>query len=153
MEQPIGLRLSEFLPYRLSILSNRVSNVISGAYRARFGLTVSQWRVIAVLAEFGEMTARDIGASTQMDKVSVSRAVAKLTERALIRPKVSRTDGRSRLLSLTKDGKAIFDEVAPMARQFEDDLLSDLSVAEAKSLHSLIDRLSARLEAIEATAD
>ena len=70
------LKLDEFLPYRLSIASNRVSGAIATAYHALFGLRIPEWRLVAVLAEGGEMTQRAIGHVTQMDKVTQSNAAA-----------------------------------------------------------------------------
>src|SRR5690348_211437 len=64
------LKLDDFLPYRLSIASNRVSGAIATAYQALFGLRIPEWRLVAVLAEGGEMTQRAIGHVTQMDKVT-----------------------------------------------------------------------------------
>ena len=45
------LVLEDFLPYRLAILSNTVSGTIAETYAQRFGLTIPEWRVIAVLGE------------------------------------------------------------------------------------------------------
>jgi len=49
MPKPV-LLLENFLPYRLSVLTNLVSSAIAGAYRERFGLSIPEWRVVAVLA-------------------------------------------------------------------------------------------------------
>ena len=71
------LRLEAFLPYRLSVLSNTVSRGISKAY-AKDGLSVHEWRVMAVLGRFPGIPASEVAKRTAMDKVRVSRAVASL---------------------------------------------------------------------------
>ncbi len=71
--------LEDFLPYRLSILSNRVSRAIAARYAKAFDLTIPEWRVIAVLGRRPGLTAKEIAEATEMDKVAVSRAVARLT--------------------------------------------------------------------------
>ena len=70
------LDLDHFVPYRLSVLSNRVSDAIARHYSERFGLSIPEWRVMAVLGQTPGLSARDVAARTAMDKVQVSRAVA-----------------------------------------------------------------------------
>jgi DNA-binding MarR family transcriptional regulator len=74
------LELERFLPYRLSVLSNRLSNAIARSYEQRFQLSVTEWRVIAVLGRFPGLSANEVAERTAMDKVAVSRAVARLLE-------------------------------------------------------------------------
>src|SRR5580704_19524896 len=74
------LDLDHFLPYKLSILSNRASDAIAQHYSDRFGLSVPEWRVMAVLGQRPGLSARDVATRTAMDKVQVSRAVASLVE-------------------------------------------------------------------------
>jgi DNA-binding MarR family transcriptional regulator len=72
------LHLDKFLPYRLSVLSNTVSSAIAAAYFVNFGLSIPEWRVMAVLAANPGLSAAEVTARTAMDKVAVSRAVAAL---------------------------------------------------------------------------
>ena len=69
------LHLDRFIPYRLSVLTNTVSMIIAGAYEREFGLSIPQWRVIAVLARYPDLSAVEVAERTAMDKVAVSRAV------------------------------------------------------------------------------
>ena len=78
------LDLDRFLPYRLSVLSNRISQAIARLYQARFGFGITEWRVIAVLGRYPELSANAVAERTAMDKVAVSRAVAHLLERGLL---------------------------------------------------------------------
>src|SRR5258708_30312989 len=71
------LELERFLPYRLSVLTNRISTAIARVYVRRFGLTVPEWRVMAVLGRFGAMSAHAGCGKTAMGKVRVSRAGAR----------------------------------------------------------------------------
>ncbi len=142
MTDAAPLRLETFVPYRLSILSNRVSNAIARAYSDRFGITIPQWRIVAVLGERGPATATELVAATEMDKVTVSRAVTALAERRLVRRAHHAADRRARLVSLTAAGKTILREVAPMARAQERALLDALSREEETALDRLLDKLS-----------
>ena len=75
-----SLDLEHFLPYRLSVLSNRVSGAIARVYSERFGLGVTEWRVMAVLGRYPDLSAGEVAQRTAMDKVAVSRAVAGLVD-------------------------------------------------------------------------
>src|SRR5689334_9107396 len=88
------LELERFLPYRLSVLSNRISTAIARVYARRFRLTIPEWRTMAVLGRFGAMSANGVCERTAMDKVRVSRAVARLTAAGRIARRVDAADRR-----------------------------------------------------------
>ncbi len=136
------LKLSEFLPYRLSIASNAVSERVAGVYQARFGLKVAEWRVIAVVAEHGRLTQAGLVAATQMDKMTVSRAVTALVERGLL-TRAPAGDRRTLELTLTAEGNALHTEIAPLALAIETELLAGFSKAESRQLMALLKRLEA----------
>ncbi len=135
------LVLEEFLPYRLSILSNRVSRAIARRYARTFDLSVPEWRVIAVLGRRPGLTAKQIAEMTEMDKVAVSRAVSRLTAAGRVAAKAHEQDGRRQLLSLTREGESVHARVAPIALASEERLLSALNVRERAQLGALMDRL------------
>ncbi|NCP12630.1 MAG: winged helix-turn-helix transcriptional regulator [Sphingomonadales bacterium] len=135
--------LAEFLPYQLSIASNAVSGLIAERYRKRFGLKIPEWRVMAVLGDRGSTTQRALTAAILMDKVAVNRAVKVLEERGLIARVPNPGDGRSHLLALTPEGRAIHAEVMPLARATERELLADLAPGEEDALRRLLGVLRA----------
>jgi DNA-binding MarR family transcriptional regulator len=136
------LRLSEFLPYRLSVTSNAVSDRVAGVYQARFGLKVPEWRVLAVVAEQGTATQAALVAATQMDKMTVSRAATALVARGLL-GRAAAEDRRTLELRLTAAGEALHAEIAPMALSIEQALLTDFTPAERDQLMQLLARLEA----------
>jgi DNA-binding MarR family transcriptional regulator len=139
------LILDQFIPYRLSVTSNVVSDVIASAYEALFGLTIPEWRVIAVVVEKDGITQQGICAATRMDKVTVSRATIALVDRGLIARAPNSADRRSRLLALTKAGAALYADVAPKALEFEQRIFASFPEGE-------IDHFMAMLRAIEVKA-
>lgn len=145
---PAGLKLDDYLPYRVSVAANAVSDLIARAYQARFGLTVPQWRLVAVLGEDGPATQQALCARTVMDKVTVSRAAAALTERGLVSRTPNEADGRSHRLALTGEGQALYADVAPSALAYEAQLLERFSPFEQQTLHSLLRRLEAAAMAL-----
>ena len=142
-----GLVLEEFLPYRLSVLMLRVSQAIARSYERRFRLTVPEWRVMAVLGRYGPLSANGVAEKTQMDKVRVSRAVARLVASGRVSRRIDPADRRRSVLALTATGKAVHREIVPHARRVEARLLAGLAPTERASL----DRLLAKLEARAAT--
>jgi DNA-binding MarR family transcriptional regulator len=135
------LDLEHFLPYRLSVLSNRVSNSIARAYSERFALSITEWRVIAVLGRYPELSANEVAQRTAMDKVAVSRAVAKLIESGRLRRETHDDDRRRSVLQLSEAGFQIYDEIVPFALGFERRLLEGMDESERDLLFRLLDKL------------
>lgn len=144
MTDHLPLELERFLPYRLSILSNRVSQAIAREYQDRFDLTMTEWRVMAVLARFdGEgLSAREVSTYTEMDKVAVSRALARLVAAKRVTRRMHDGDRRRSVLSLTAAGWKIHDVVAPRAREYERSLLAQLDDADRAALERILDKLA-----------
>lgn len=136
------LELEHFLPYRLSILSNRVSQTIAQLYERRFGLAITEWRIMAVLGRYKDLSAGEVAERTAMDKVAVSRAVARLLERGLIARETHGHDRRRSVLALSEVGYSVYDEVAPMALECERRLLTHLSAEEKAQLDALMGKLT-----------
>ena len=134
-------RLAEFLPYQLSVTSNAVSSLIAERYRARFGLKITEWRGMAVLGDAGAATQRELTEATLMDKVAVNRACKVLEDRGLAARRPNTTDGRSHLLELTVEGKAIHGEVMPLAREIEREIFSTLDPKEREQFRDLLKRV------------
>lgn len=136
------LILESFIPYRLSVLSNRMSQTIAAQYQKRFGLAVTEWRVMAVLGRFSDLSANEVAERTAMDKVAVSRAVARLLERELIKREIHSDDRRRSVLALSETGYSIYDEIVPMALACEQRLIGALDAQERATLDSLLVKLS-----------
>lgn len=136
-----ALQLDDFLPYRLSIASLLVSDVIAGAYVRLFALTIPEWRLIAVLAESGEITQQQIGIRTRMDKVTVSRAAIALARRGLVIRTPNPGDGRSHLLSLSKEGQELYALVAPQTLRLEQQLFGAIAPQDLERFNAVLDQI------------
>lgn len=135
------LRLDDYLPYRLSVAANAVSQLIARAYVDRFGLTVPQWRLMAVLGEQSPLTQQALCGRTVMDKVTVMRASRGLARRRLVKRQANVDDGRSHRLSLTAAGERMYAEVAPLALEYESVLLRGLASLEVRKLEQWLRHL------------
>ena len=143
------LILEDFLPYRLAILSHTVSTTIAHVYDKRFGLSIPEWRVIAVLGRYPGLSAVEVAERTLMDKVAVSRAVTKLIKNGRIDRQFADADRRRSILNLSEEGRRVHNEVAPLALKFERELLAGLDEDERNKLGTIMDRLLARARALD----
>ena len=142
------LILEDFLPYRLAILSHTVSSLIARVYDKRFGLTIPEWRVIAIVGRLPGLSAVEVAERTMLDKVAVSRAVTKLIKAGRIDREFADADRRRSILTLSENGRKVHDEVAPLAMAMEDDLLHGLADDEIAVLNTVIERLLVRARLI-----
>ncbi|MBX3700227.1 MAG: MarR family transcriptional regulator [Dokdonella sp.] len=135
------LELHEFLPYRLSVLANRSSDTLAREYSQRFGLGVTEWRVMAVLGRYPGLSANEVAQRTAMDKVAVSRAVARLLAADRLRREFADHDRRRSVLRLSAAGQAIYEQIVPLALGYEKLILAGMSRSERELLFRLLDRL------------
>ncbi|MGI9203875.1 MAG: MarR family winged helix-turn-helix transcriptional regulator [Woeseiaceae bacterium] len=142
------LILEDFLPYRLAILSHTVSSLIARVYDKRFGLTIPEWRVIAIVGRFPGLSAVEVAERTMLDKVAISRAVTKLIKANRIEREFADADRRRSILTLSEEGRKVHDEVAPLALEMEQDLLHGLSDSQIDTLNTVTERLLARARLI-----
>ena len=135
------LILEKFLPYRLSALSHTISTNIARVYEKRFGVSIPEWRVIAILGRFPGLSAVEVADRTLMDKVAVSRAVTKLIKNGRIDRQFADADRRRSILNLSEEGRKVHNEIAPLALQFERELLQDISEEDYEIFNSILERL------------
>ena len=149
MTSPV-IELESFLPYRLSVLANVTSTAIAAAYEERFGLTIPEWRVIAVLTRYPGLSAREVAQKTRMDAVAVSRAVNRLLRAGRVRRAVAPDDRRRSVLQVSAAGAAVYRDVAPLALEFERSLLESIAPADRDMLERVLGVLISRAEALSA---
>ena len=145
MEQKSRLQLQKFLPYRLSVLSNNVSSLLASLYTEKFGISIAEWRTVAVLGEKPGLTCTQIATHVAMDKVAVTRAVQSLIEKQLVRRSSSQADGRVSHLNLTRAGARIYDEVVPMALEVERAVWGALASEEKSYWDEMMSKMERRV--------
>lgn len=137
------LKLADFLPYRLSVLSNTISRNIAEIYDREFGLNIWQWRVMAVVAEAPGLSATQVTRRTAMDKVAVSRAVSGLIELGYMTRESSEEDARRSVLVLSTQGRGIYNQIVPLALGYERELLEGMDERELEELQAALSHLAA----------
>ncbi|MBL4772961.1 MAG: winged helix-turn-helix transcriptional regulator [Alcanivoracaceae bacterium] len=142
------MELHNFLPYQLSVLSNKISKGIAKFYRDQHGITIPEWRVLAILSATNHQTAKELTEHSQMDKVKISRTMKLLETKKLISERTCSKDARARRYNLTINGRQLINEVKPKALAYENALLSSLSKEQIKAFQSCIETLNQQAEKI-----
>jgi DNA-binding MarR family transcriptional regulator len=138
--------LSDFLPYKIGVVLDSVSRVFAERYLGSANLTIPEWRALAVIAESGPLSPTAIGHRTTMDKVKVSRATQSLVAKGLLLQSPDPTDGRGRLLRLTRKGASTHARMVPIATGVEAEVFSNLTRAETAALDKILTKLGSQLE-------
>lgn len=138
------LKLEEFLPYRLNVVASLVSQALSRIYAERYSIGVPEWRVLVTLGQIGMMTGKAIGAHSHMHKTKVSRAVALLEKRKLVTRRANRADLRESFLALTPAGRAMYEDLAPIALDFTQRLSEVIEPADRAAFDRAIAKLTQR---------
>lgn len=135
------IKLATFLPYRVSMLSSKLSNSFAKVYSDKYQLTVPQWRVIVHLAEKKTLTAKEICIEAGLDKSTTSRAVKQLLDIEIIIGKQAKTDKRATELALTAKGNTLYQELSNDAAKWQETLFKSLSSEEQTVLFSILQKL------------
>jgi len=139
------LDLKLFFPYQFSILAQQMSEFIALIYK-KYGLSKSQWRVVATVGQHREISARDICLFTRLEKMPVSRSISKLIDAELLEQRTSESDRRTNLLTLTDKGQALYQEIIPLVKSQEQQLLKGLTEQEREQFKIITLKLSGLLE-------
>ena len=141
--------LDKFLPYRLSILANRISRQLSQLYAQRFELSIPEWRVLAVVARHPGASAELVCRKTAMDKVAVSRAVARLLKSKRLQREYAADDKRRSVLRLSAQGQRIYRRIVPLVRRFETQVIGELTQRDRRDLQRVLDKLDSAVARLE----
>ncbi|VAX02828.1 Transcriptional regulator, MarR family [hydrothermal vent metagenome] len=137
-----ALVLENFLPYQLSFLTNIISHQLAQLYTTQFDITPHEWKILAILNRYPNISAAQAGEKTAMDKVAVSRAIKGLSEKKLVHKIFSAEDKRRSVLNLTDQGTDLFHKIAPLVTEYENSLLAILTKQQQAQLDQLLDKLT-----------
>ena len=133
-KESVSFELERWLPHQFSFIANRVSAKLARMYGERFNLSVTGWRIIAVLGQHEPLSAKQLADRTGMDQVNITRAVTRLASQSMVSRRIDRVDRRRIVLRLRKKGRAVFDVVLPLAESIEAAILQELTVEQSKEL-------------------
>ena len=146
------LDLFRFVPFRLNRLAAEVSNALSREYRARYGLDIPEWRVLATLGFRSDAcSAQYISDCTRTHKSTISRAVTALMERQIIERVENAEDRREFRLRLTRKGRVLYEELIPRLLRKEQEILSCLSPRERKDFVAMLGKIEESLGLVQSS--
>ncbi|WP_434355668.1 MarR family transcriptional regulator [Parasalinivibrio latis] len=141
MGQYSSFSLEEFLPYKLVRTAEQVADSLAALYETEFGISRPEWRILANLGARENLIARDLSDVTNLDKVKVSRTLARLEEKGLIVREKRESDQRATQIVLTQDGLELYEKIIPRALQWESEILDGLTGTQYRDLFRALDAL------------
>ena len=142
------LDLERYVPAFVTFIANKLSRSATTFYQKRFGVNVTEWRIMSLLALEPGIPASRICHVIGFDKGPVSRTLTMMQNRDLIAIRTDPKDGRSHSISLTAKGRATHDKVIVAALDRERRLLSCLNKSEQEVLIDLLRRIHENLGAV-----
>lgn len=142
----VMLKLEDFIAYRFNQLAEQMSYALTTIYTSEFGVSLSEWRILALLGQQTTMISTDISQRTKMDKAKVSRAVQRLHKQGYLLRQRDELDHRVGHLRLTESGVALYNAIVPKAKEWEGSLVDTLSEDEIHQLHALLDKLDRQMK-------
>ncbi len=140
---PVG-RLEDFIPYKLAVVANRLSQSVGRLFEAEFDIQIPEWRILMALYAYGSLVFNEVVDRTSMDKARVSRAQKRLADVGLIATTTDPGDRRKLILALTAKGRRMCAEILPKAAEREHWFLQVLTHAEHRQLDVILDKLMRR---------
>ena len=141
MTQKDDFDLRQFLPYLLNQAAEISSQSFQRIYKGRYGMLRTEWRVLFHLAIYESRTAKDSCEKAMMHKTKVSRAVQRLEQRRYLFRKPDEKDRRHEWLTLTTQGRAVYEDLRAHAQQHDQILTNKLSNEEIIVLRRALDAL------------
>jgi DNA-binding MarR family transcriptional regulator len=138
---PRALDLRSFTPSAITLLAQKISATASATYRPRFGVGVTDWRIIALLAVEPWIAPVRISESTGLDKAAVSRSLRVLRDAGLVEASHGAAPKRRSALALTQAGLELHDRLVEIAIERERRLLEGFSSEERALLQTFVDRM------------
>ena len=139
----INPTIRELLSYRLHQVANLLSRGAEMRYRREFGVSLWEWRTVALLGGSGEpQSLNELARAAGMDKGQMSRVVSGLTKRRIIFRETDANDARGIRLSLTGSGKKLYRKLIGAAAERNSAFLGCLSARERECLEQAMAKLA-----------
>ena len=135
--------LIRLVSVRIVRIADLILRIGAIAFRERFGVRPTDLRILIILGAFQPISVNEVSRRTHIDKAWISRSLAPLLRRKLVARTAHPSDSRASLLSLTKKGEALLREIAPVAEDYQRQLLQG---QRARDVERVLDLLSARAE-------
>jgi len=143
MLQRAAPTIRELLSYRLHQVASLLSRGAEMRYRREFGVSLWEWRTVALLGGAAEpQSLNELARAAGVDKGQMSRVVSGLTRRKIVFRETDASDGRGIQLSLTRAGKTLYQKLIRAAAERNNAFLGCLSLKERECLEQAMTKLA-----------
>jgi len=142
----VELPLRRFVTYRISRVQAKLNAQASRILRETSGITLAQWRVIALIGAAGQTQSSKLSKDAALDKGLLSRNLKTLIEQGVVASRMDAEDHRVHILSLTSKGRAIFEKTLPVTRKRQAKLREGLTDEDLRVFHKVLDHLEIAAE-------
>ncbi|HEY2020975.1 MarR family winged helix-turn-helix transcriptional regulator [Paraburkholderia sp.] len=136
-----GHAFAYFLTFKLDLIKREMISRANAAYRPAVGLDVRSLRVLRTICDAAGITATELNEQTLIEKTLLSKLVADLIERKLVRRSIHPDDARHFQLWPTAAGKRVRAASDELGQSLETEMLSMLSADERGQLNRIVDKL------------
>ncbi len=151
-----SLHIGQFLTFQIIRLANAAKANVTRRYLAEFGLSVPEWRLLAMTVRFEPVRFSELVANSSIDKGQASRTLQGLTERGLILAQTlggstrrTRDSGAPVILTVTPKGRRLYATLLPVAQRNQARLLHLLTRDERKMLYVILNKLFAAIGTLD----
>ena len=135
--------ISDLLSYRVHVVANLLSRGAELRYRREFGVSLWEWRTIALLgAADAALSLGHLAHAAGIDKSQMSRVVSGLARRRIVLREAHPGDGRGVRLTLTRSGRKVYDGLIRAAAQRDTALRNCLSLTEKNVFERVLTKLA-----------
>lgn len=145
-----GASLKSFVTFRLARLQSRLNAQAMRLLKAHSDLSLTEWRVLGVIALLEQGTLSDIVRETELDKGQLSRGITSLVKKGYLRSKVNKSDQRQHNLHLTQSGQALHDTILPVMRNRQRHLTAEIDPVALDTMLRVLDQLEHASDALPA---
>ena len=142
--------LEDFLTFRMLILARALDRQAKRTYGESFGLSLVEWRILAMIGSKGSATVNRLASWMDYDKAQISRAIGALVESGHLRRARNARDTRSAILTLSTQGRALYRELMAFGSERQGVLLAVLTPAQRRALYEIMHALTGHLRRQEA---
>ncbi len=146
-----ALNLDNYVPAYLTYLAGKISNSASATYRPKFGVGITDWRIMALLATEPWISAGRVCDVIGLDKAAVSRSVHGMKSNGIVDVQRTDDDQSRQLIALTRKGLNLHDRIVKLSLERERQLLKGFSAAERKLLINFLSRMHTQVVDTNAT--
>lgn len=146
------LHIGHFLTFQIIRLATAAKSNVTRKYLADHGLSVPEWRLLAMSVRFEPVRFSELVANSSIDKGQASRTLQVLTERGLIMAQTlgggvrrKRDSGAPVIITVTRKGRRVYDTVLPVAQRNQARLLHLLTRDERRALYVILNKLYAAI--------